>query len=116
MKELWKKIELSNYEVSNLGKVRNSNTGKILKGRNTQSGYEQVSIKFLNEEKFKNQYVHRLVAQSWLDNPLNKKEVNHIDGNKSNNIFTNLEWVTPSENSLHRVHDLLITPKGKRIG
>ena len=115
--ELWKQIEeTTNYEVSNTGKVRNSNTGQILKGRVTKTGYEQVSLKMKDTLSFKNQYVHRLVAQYWVDNPLSKKEVNHIDGNKSNNHYLNLEWVTPSENSKHRVHSLKIIPKGKKIG
>jgi hypothetical protein len=52
-----------------------------------------------------NKYVHRLVAQFWLGN-IDKKEVNHIDGNKKNNNMLNLEWVTEKENSNHRVNVL----------
>jgi hypothetical protein len=44
--------------------------------------------------KFKNQYIHRLVAEAWLPNPESKPSVNHKDGDKSNNHFDNLEWMT----------------------
>ena len=115
--EEWKNIEeATNYEVSNTGKVRNSKTKKILKGRLTKTGYEQVSLKMKNTNTFCNQYVHRLVAKYWVENPLSKKEVNHKDGNKNNNHYLNLEWVTPSENSIHRVQSLNIIPKGRLIG
>lgn len=51
-------------------------------------------------------HIHRLVAETYIENLLNKKEVNHKDGNKHNNYYKNLEWVTPSENHLHLVHVL----------
>ena len=104
MKEQWKVIDFaSNYEVSNTGFVRNKTTKYILKGRETVNGYLQVSLKIDNKNKFMNKYIHRLVAQFWLGNTDNKKEVNHIDGNKKNNNMLNLEWVTAKENSNHRV-------------
>lgn len=103
MHEYWKTIiEASNYEISNLGNVRNRTTTKILKGRLSKSGYLQVSIKLDETQKFTNKYIHRLVATYWIENVENKREVNHIDGNKENNCVDNLEWVTPSENQKHR--------------
>ena len=57
-------------------------------------------------------YIHRLVCEAFIDNPLNKKEINHLDGNKLNNYFTNLEWVTRSENNYHAFRTGL--KKGKR--
>lgn len=115
--EKWKNIkEASNYEVSNLGNVRNKTTLKILKGRLSKSGYLQVSLKIDKINKFSNRYIHRLVAQYWIENPENKKEVNHKDGNKINNNIDNLEWVTSSENQKHR-HSIGITKtSNKKIG
>lgn len=107
MEEQWKIIDFaSNYEVSNTGFIRNKTTKYILKGRETFNGYLQVSLKIDEKNKFMNKYVHRLVAQFWLENINDKKEVNHIDGNKKNNNITNLEWVTAKENSNHRVNVL----------
>lgn len=107
MKEQWKIIDFANnYEVSNTGFIRNKTTKYILKGRETFNGYLQVSLKIDEKNKFINKYVHRLVAQFWLENINNKEEVNHIDGDKKNNNIANLEWVTAKENSNHRVNVL----------
>lgn len=117
MQEKWKIIsEASNYEISNLGNVRNKITKKILKGRITKSGYLQVSIKINETQKFSNRYIHRLVAQYWIENPENKKEVNHKDGNKINNILDNLEWVTSAENQRHRHSIGINKTSNRRIG
>lgn len=69
---------------------------------NSVSGYE-VLILMLQKPKrhTKTLYVHRLVAENFIENPLAKKEVNHIDGNRTNNNVSNLEWVTGSENMFH---------------
>jgi hypothetical protein len=107
MEEQWKIIDFaSNYEVSNTGFIRNKTTKYILKGRETFNGYLQVSLKIDEKNKFINKYVHRLVAQFWLENINKKEEVNHIDGDKKNNNIANLEWVTAKENSNHRVNVL----------
>ena len=99
----WRDIEgASNYEVSNMGIVRNKTTQKELKGRVTKTGYLQVSIKMDETGTFTNKYIHRLVALAFIENNNEeKKQVNHIDGNKSNNNVLNLEWCTNSENQKH---------------
>ena len=114
---IWKDIEgTTNYEISSNGNVRNKTTKKILKGRKSKSGYLQVSIKFDGEEKFKNKYIHRLVAEAFIENKYNKKEVNHKDGNKLNNNLDNLEWVTSSENQKHRHSIGINKTSNRRIG
>jgi hypothetical protein len=55
--------------------------------------------------------VHRILAICFIDNPLNKREVNHKDGDKSNNNLSNLEWVTTSENLLHAYNTGLLKSK-----
>ena len=95
----WKKIEQApNYEVSNYGEVRNLKTGYILKPIYNY-GYAHVCIKDSNN-KFGQKRVHRLVAQAFIPNPLNKSYVNHKDFNRSNNYVDNLEWATRSEINL----------------
>lgn len=63
-------------------------------------GYHVVGITN-NDGIRKNIRVHRLVAEAFIPNPLNKPQVNHLDGNKLNNHYTNLEWATASENAKH---------------
>lgn len=113
----WKTISgFSNYEISNTGKVRNKITKYILKGRVTKTGYYQVNIKNDDTNKFVNQYIHRLVALAFIKNPENKKQVNHIDGDKSNNNVENLEWVTASENQKHKYYVIGSKTSNRKIG
>ena len=78
IEEEWKTIsEWINYQVSNLGRVRNINTGRILKPGHNTSGYLYVAL--FHESNNKKQYVHRLVAQEFIDNPDTKQDVDHID-------------------------------------
>lgn len=113
----WKTIQgFSNYEISTEGQVRNKNTQYILKGRPSKNGYLQVSLKEDETQKFKNQYIHRLVAQQFLINEENKREVNHKDGNKTNNNLDNLEWVTSSENQKHRHQIGITTTSNRKVG
>lgn len=104
--EEWKNIEGYDglYKVSNLGRVKSlgnekTRKEKILKTGKTKDGYLQVGLH--KEGKRKKCYVHRLVAQAFIENPNNFNEVNHIDENKENNISTNLEWCTGKSNCNH---------------
>lgn len=100
MDELWKIFkDNDNYEISNTGKVRNSCTLKELIQQDNGHGYKLVNL--YKNSKRTSYYVHRLVALTFLKNEGNKPEVNHLDGNKSNNKVTNLEWCTRSENDIH---------------
>ncbi len=110
--EQWKTIaDMSNYEVSNLGNVRRIKTGKLLSQQNS-NGYKTVTLWENGKEKTK--YVHRLVAIAFLEQSESKNEVNHKDGNRSNNCLDNLEWVTASENILHGYKTLERKPIGAR--
>lgn len=102
MNETWKDIQNYEglYQVSNLGNVKNYK-GLIMKQKPSKDGY--VRILLCKNGKYKSFYVHILVAKAFIDNPNNKSEVNHIDGNKANNTSSNLEWVSRLENHFHAV-------------
>ena len=101
--EKWKRVILNNiktnYDISNLGRLRNHDTKKILKLKYEKSGYVRYGISINGKKYFRN--IHQLVATAFIPNPKNKPVVNHKDGNKSNNNLKNLEWCTRSENDLH---------------
>lgn len=108
MEEIWKDVEEYEglYQVSNLGNVRSLNYGrtgkvKILKSA-IVSGYPSVQL-FKNGIA-KNHYVHRLVANAFVEGYFEGALVNHIDENKQNNIWTNLEWCTHQYNIQYSVN------------
>lgn len=90
------------YQISNTGKVRNKKTGLILKPFYNKKGYQYVKLS-INKYKSAKWYIHRLVGFHFIENPYNKPQINHIDGNPSNNNMNNLEWVTNEENQKHAV-------------
>ena len=104
--EEWRAINgHPSYSVSNIGRIRSEKTGKILHSRSYNNSYVRVDIP-IGSKKSITKLVHRLVAEAFIPNPEQKPEVNHIDGNKMNNIVENLEWVTSSENQKHRFYAL----------
>ena len=95
--EIWKSTTINgrknqNYYISSYGRLKNKN--RILKISCDNSGYFN----------FCNNLIHILVANAFIDNPHKKIIVNHKDGNKKNNNVSNLEWVTPSENTIHAIN------------
>jgi NUMOD4 motif-containing protein/HNH endonuclease len=112
--EIWKDIKDFEglYQVSNFGRVRSLPRmvlrgksfgimgGIILKSFLDKNGYLKVNLSNGIGNRFQ-KWVARLVAQAFIDNPLNKPQINHKDGIKTNNLIDNLEWVTGSENTQH---------------
>lgn len=102
MEEIYVPLNLEGFRnshlVSNLGNVKTIK-GKILKQRLDKDGYYQVNLYYNGLETTKK--VHRLIALTFLPNPNNYPVVNHIDGNKTNNHISNLEWCTVSYNTQH---------------
>lgn len=101
--ENWKAVKgfEDYYEVSDLGRVRNSRK-QILRTYIINSGYE--GIKFTVKGIRTSHLVHRLVLDTFKpSSDVTKKEVNHIDENKHNNCLSNLEWVTSKENKQHSI-------------
>lgn len=89
--EIWKTMkENEKYEVSSLGRIKTKKTGRIRKTRVSNKGYEIVGI-YINK-KLKYLYVHRIVANNFLENSKGYKEVNHINENKLDNNISNLEY------------------------
>lgn len=112
---MWKKIiyneQETNYSISDKGEVRKDANNYIMKLQ-IQQGYKHVTLQI--NKKAKRFRVHRLVAEAFIPNPENKPYVNHIDGNRQNNLVENLEWVTPAENTQHAVQNGLMLPTRER--
>lgn len=111
MQEVWKPIKGFEgiYEVSSNGNVRNAK-GRHLKPFMIRQGYLMVEL--FNHYERTHARVNRLVAEAFIPNPNNKSEVNHRNGDKTDNSVLNLEWATKSENMIHAYRSGLQT-KGR---
>lgn len=105
------------YKVSNYGNIisvarHRRKESKVLKQCLLRTGYYCIDL--CNNGVIKKHLVHRLVANAFLDNHLNKEQVNHINGIKNDNKLENLEWCTRSENQLHSIKTGLRSAKGEK--
>jgi hypothetical protein len=99
--EQWRLIDrYHNYECSSHGRVRNNVSGRVLKLCENSRGY--FTVRLCKNGKALTRKVHKLVAEAFIDNPNDKKCVDHIDRNKKNNYRYNLRWSSSQENSRNR--------------
>jgi hypothetical protein len=130
--EIWKDVK--DYEglylVSNLGRIKslkrtvkridgkvNFINERILKEKKSGANYRAVELCGLgNKRTSTTSTIHRIVAKAFIENPENKPDVNHLDGNKGNNQASNLQWSTKSENSKHAYDLGLNAPPESRSG
>lgn len=110
--EIWKDIdEHKNYQISNHGRFKNKKKNNILILKKEKNGYLRIGITINKKKKYFS--IHRLVAKYFVNGFDENKVVNHKDGNKENNNYINLEWVTQLENISHAVVNGFYNTRGE---
>lgn len=98
--------DFNNYIIYEDGRVYSLSSNKFLKDTYDSNDYQYINLQNNNLRKCPKK--HRIVAMAFLENKDNKEQVNHIDGDKSNNHVSNLEWVTNKENRIHGIENSLL--------
>lgn len=111
--EEWKTITLkkqsqmtTEYEASNLGRIRNKRTKRDVKPHRHNSGYLMFMYRYKDEYgrvKQTGELWHRVIGRTWISNPDNLPQIDHIDRDFTNNRIDNLRWVSPKQNTANRV-------------
>ena len=119
--EIWKNIDgyEDSYMISNYGRVKSLERIVICKNHSAKKYKEKIMkeryhngyaiINLWKNGQMKRYYIHRLVAAHFVENPKEYNIVNHIDGNKTNNYYENLEWCTAKHNIQHAIDNNLLT-------
>ena len=118
MSEIWNTITYTpNYEVSNLGNIKNKKSNKCITinyerlKKDNKRARPGLSHNGIN----KGYYLHRIVAEHFIDNPDNLPEVNHIDGDFYNNKSDNLEWISKLDNMRHASENKLMKRYSRKV-
>lgn len=98
------------FEASNMGRIKNAWTGKVLKQGTNKKGYKTVCMYVLGEKYTRE--VHRLVADAFIEGDHKGMDVHHKDADKTNNRLSNLEYCTRKENIRHAIEDGVMKPNG----
>lgn len=116
--EIWKDIKgyEGKYQISTLGTVKSLLTNKEKKSYANPQGYLKVQLRGGKRGIYKNYFVHRIVAETFIVNTEKKKTVNHKNGIKDDNNVLNLEWCTQSENNYHKYRELNLKVTWTRKG
>lgn len=100
----------SKYYIDELGNIYSVKSGNFIKMKLYKSSHGYICVRLMIDKKPKIKYIHRLLAENYIENKQNKPCVNHINGIKTDNRLINLEWVTYSENNKHAFDNNLKKP------
>lgn len=118
MDELWKIITYApNYKVSNLGNIKNIKNNRLItiNYERLKKDNKRARPGLSHNGRIKAYYLHRIVAEHFIDNPGSLPEVNHIDGDYYNNKAENLEWISKIDNMRHANENKLIKRYGRAV-